>query len=267
MPGVDFSQVNATGQAVLGSASLQVYDEGCTALKPDEEDTLISSSAGVSGTFAGVGNGAVVALQCFGEGTPPTVEIRYGAHSVIATVKTAGASAREVEEKREAAEVAAAKLKAEEATTRKKHEQEASAKREHEEELAQAKAEEAALAKTAAALPEFLSPSGRMARIGALLKHGGEVFSFTAALPGSLAVSWFQVPKGAHLSASHHAVLIAAGRAVFVQSGTRDIAVKLTTRGRQLLKPARQVALTSAVSFTPTGKSSIRKLKAFVLRR
>jgi hypothetical protein len=50
------------------------------------------------------------------------------------------------------------------------------------------------------ALLNSITPSGKLAKIGALLKAVGYVLSFRALEAGRAIVSWYQVPKGAHLS-------------------------------------------------------------------
>ena len=48
-------------------------------------------------------------------------------------------------------------------------------------------------------LAKLLAPSGKLARISALRKHGGYAVSFKAPGRGALTVSWFLVPKGARI--------------------------------------------------------------------
>jgi hypothetical protein len=96
-PGADFSQLTATGGVDLADASLALEDgeiageTACAQLAPGDRDVLITAAGGVSGTFAGVPDGAVVGLACPGSGgTPPTATINYTADAVTATIVTPG---------------------------------------------------------------------------------------------------------------------------------------------------------------------------------
>lgn len=98
--GVDYSQLRATGAVALGGAALRLLDgerggeqRACETLAPGDVDTLITTEATLTGTFAGVPNGAIVPVECGGE--PPTARIDYTAHAVTATIETAGSSGEE----------------------------------------------------------------------------------------------------------------------------------------------------------------------------
>lgn len=80
-----------------GSLALPASEPGgdsdsCEALKPGEVDTLIRASS-VTGTFAGVPDGAVVSLGCPFQQIPATARIDYSATAVTATILTAGGGA------------------------------------------------------------------------------------------------------------------------------------------------------------------------------
>ncbi len=91
-PGIDYSQLSASGTVDLGGGRLAVLDEGgsnCTALGVGDVDTLITTTGALTGTFTGVPDGTVLPLTC-SSSEPPTVRINYTAHAVTATVETAG---------------------------------------------------------------------------------------------------------------------------------------------------------------------------------
>jgi hypothetical protein len=98
--GVDYSQLRATGAVALDGAALKLFDgerggerRACETLAPGDVDTLITTAATLTGTFAGVPNGTTVPVECGGE--PPTARINYTAHAVTATIETAGSSGEE----------------------------------------------------------------------------------------------------------------------------------------------------------------------------
>jgi hypothetical protein len=89
--GTDFSQLSASGTVDLGGASLLLSGSlaGCPTLHAGDVDTLLTTSGTLTGTFAGIADGATVSLNCQG-GTAPTVRINYTHSTVTATVLTAG---------------------------------------------------------------------------------------------------------------------------------------------------------------------------------
>ena len=94
--GVDFSQLSAAGAVNLGSAHLSLGDgefgreNSCEALTPGDVDTLVTTTGSLTGTFSGIPNETTVPVECFGNGTSPTARINYTAHTVTATILTAG---------------------------------------------------------------------------------------------------------------------------------------------------------------------------------
>jgi hypothetical protein len=91
--GVDYSQLSATGPISLaGTLVLQGsnFSSGaCPTLRAGNVDTLLSTTGALTGTFAGIPNGATVSVNCSG-GTQPTGTINYTANSVTFTVLTPG---------------------------------------------------------------------------------------------------------------------------------------------------------------------------------
>jgi hypothetical protein len=85
--GADYSQLTASGAVDLGGATLGLLgpSSGCPALHPGDVDTLISAAGGITGTFAGVPDGALIPLVCSGPSGSPYVRINYTPTSVTAT--------------------------------------------------------------------------------------------------------------------------------------------------------------------------------------
>ena len=113
-----------------------------------------------------------------------------------------------------------------------------------------------------------LTPSGKSAKIAALLKAGSFVISFKAPEAGIATVDWYELPAGGKLAkkVKPKPVLVATGQHTFLSAGTAQVAVKLSAAGKRLLKHARQLKLTAKGTFTPTGKGAVISTKAFVLK-
>lgn len=62
-------------------------------------------------------------------------------------------------------------------------------------------------------------------------------------------------------------MLVGTGTATFIAAGVKKVVVKLTSKGKALLKHAKSIKLTATGSFTATGKVSVTSLKAFTLKR
>jgi hypothetical protein len=112
----------------------------------------------------------------------------------------------------------------------------------------------------------LLAPSGKNAKIAAVLKHGGYALSFSALTPGQLTISWYLVPKGAHV-AKAKPTLVARGQVALSAAGGSKLVIKLTSRGRALLKHAHKIKLTALGSMAGTGGVHVSASKAFVLKR
>jgi|GEM_PF-2231495 len=122
------------------------------------------------------------------------------------------------------------------------------------------------LAQLTAMLSSALAPSGKNARLGALLKHGDYLASLDALSAGALVISWYLLPHGAHL-ATAKPVLAAVGRVSIAGPGHTLVKIKLTAQGRILLKRATRLRLTADGVFTPSGAPSISARKSFTLHR
>ena len=119
-----------------------------------------------------------------------------------------------------------------------------------------------------AALHSALAPTGRAARIGALLRRGGYLAGVKVLEPATIAISWYSVPRGARIAlARPHATLLATGHATFAAAGTGSITIRLTARGRLLLRRARRITLTARGTFTVAGLPAVVALRTFTLSR
>jgi hypothetical protein len=92
--GTDYSQLRATGAISLaGTLQLNGSTTGtsptCPTLHAGDVDRLLSTTGALTGTFAGIPNGAVVTVRC-SPGTQPTGRIHYTSNGVNFTVLTAG---------------------------------------------------------------------------------------------------------------------------------------------------------------------------------
>jgi hypothetical protein len=127
----------------------------------------------------------------------------------------------------------------------------------------------ASAAQIAALLAGQLAPSGRAAKIAALVRRGGWTESFRALEAGIAVIDWYELPKGAKLAKKTKVkpVLVAAGRLTFSAAGTATLNVKLTSTGKRLLKSAKHLKLTARGTFTPTGTAPVTATKTFVLKR
>jgi hypothetical protein len=129
-------------------------------------------------------------------------------------------------------------------------------------------AKSATTAQLKALLARLLLPHGSKAKIAALLKHRGYAVSFSSIAAGRLSVSWYQVPKGAHLSDRAKPVLVASGKVTTKESGVAKLTIKLTAKGRKLIAAAKQpLKLTAKGVLAPRGASSLRATHAFAVKR
>jgi hypothetical protein len=124
-------------------------------------------------------------------------------------------------------------------------------------------------AQIAAMLGQQLVPSGKAAKIGALLKAGGLTMPFKALEAGTAVIDWYEVPVGAKLARRSTAkpVLVALGRVTFLAAGTGKIRVGLTAAGRKMLKHAQRVRLTAKGMFDTYAKETVATTKTFTLLR
>jgi hypothetical protein len=125
-------------------------------------------------------------------------------------------------------------------------------------------------AELAALIGGELIPSGRAAKIAALLKTGAYKERFKAPAAGTASIKWYYLPPGTKLGGKgrHAPVLVASGSARFSAAGVvATIKVRLTAVGRRLLSHAMQMRLTATCVFTSTGKAATTVSRKFELKR
>jgi hypothetical protein len=121
----------------------------------------------------------------------------------------------------------------------------------------------------AAVLGRLLAPTGKGAKIAALLKARGFTFTFTAPAGGTVILDWYYLPPGAKLAKRTKVtpVLVASGQMTLSSEETARIKVKLSEVGRRLLSHARSLKLSVKAEFTPEGEAPVVASKVVVLRR
>jgi hypothetical protein len=123
-------------------------------------------------------------------------------------------------------------------------------------------------AKVRASLLAALLPNGRGAKIAALLRKGGYSARFVAPSTGSVVLSWYFVPKGAHVArGAPQPTLVATGRASFSRAGATHVMIRLTAGGRRLLKHARRLKLTGKGTFSESGFAPVIQRATFTLKQ
>jgi hypothetical protein len=107
-------------------------------------------------------------------------------------------------------------------------------------------------------------PSGRAARIGSLVGHGGYTLSFRALSAGSLMISWYAQPHGAA-----HAVLVAHVHLGLAGAGRVKVRVVLTARGRRMLRraPRGEVRVLAKGVLTASGQTPVSVSRNVTLTR
>jgi hypothetical protein len=116
----------------------------------------------------------------------------------------------------------------------------------------------------ATAVSRVLVPTGRAARIGALLSHGGYSVWFDAPGAGRLTVSWQLNPHGARGKPS---VLIAKLSVNVHSAGATKVKIALTRRSRKLLAVSQRSIVVAKGTFTPSGQPATSVTKRFTLTR
>ncbi len=113
-------------------------------------------------------------------------------------------------------------------------------------------------------LAREITPSGRAAKIGQLLRHHGVGLRFRAPQPGSAVVQWYRVPPGAHL-AKATPTLVASGRSVFGSPRLATLEIRLTSAGQRLLQRTKSLKLVAKGTFTPAAAKPVSVKKSFTL--
>ena len=120
-----------------------------------------------------------------------------------------------------------------------------------------------------------LKPTGKSARIGALLKAGLFKQRFKAPEAGTAVIRWYYLPRGAKLAdaklakkkAAPAPVLVAGGTVTFHAAGAATVKIRLTAAGRRLLRNSKDLQLTATCAFKPLGGVAVTTSGTFQLRR
>jgi hypothetical protein len=108
---------------------------------------------------------------------------------------------------------------------------------------------------------------GKQAKITTIVKHRGYPITCTVPSAGTLTISWYQVPRGAHLAKAKKPVRVATVKKVLRHAGTTKLEIKLTRAGRSLLRGSKRLKLTTKASFTPRGAAAISLTRHIKLAR
>ncbi len=111
-------------------------------------------------------------------------------------------------------------------------------------------------------LSRELAPSGKAARIGALIRHGGYALRLRALEAGRLVVRWYALGR------RRSRALVATATARFPAAGTTTLKVRLTGPGRKLLRKSHSLDLLVQETFTAasSGASPVTASRRMKLR-
>jgi hypothetical protein len=111
-----------------------------------------------------------------------------------------------------------------------------------------------------------LKPTGKGAKIASLKSRKSYSYTFNALSAGALSVNWYFLPKGARVSRASKPVLVASGGLSFPARVSKTLTIKLTARGKRLLRHASAVKLTAKGVFTPAGGTPVAATNSFALK-
>ncbi len=112
-----------------------------------------------------------------------------------------------------------------------------------------------------------LLPSGKAARLKALLKAGAFSQFLKALTAGRVTINWYQLPPGAKLAKKAKPILIASGGHTFTAAGAATVKIKLTAAGKRLIKHAKKFKLTARGTFTRAGQPPVTTTRTFTLKK
>lgn len=105
-----------------------------------------------------------------------------------------------------------------------------------------------------------IAPSGSLARISAILSHGGFTFSqFRLPAAGTVTLTWVHANGG-------NLTTVASGKLTLSTNGTGKLVLRLSALGRALLKSASQLSVVGTSRMTIAGRSPVSATKSFTLR-
>jgi hypothetical protein len=109
-----------------------------------------------------------------------------------------------------------------------------------------------------AALAGILDPSGKNAKLPALLKSDGYRFTFDAPSTGKLTLTWVR-------ASGKKIVLVGSATVTADAAGSLELTIRLTRAGKKLLRGAKREKLTAKASFTPSGAGAGVASRTFTL--
>jgi len=116
------------------------------------------------------------------------------------------------------------------------------------------------------AVDNALTPTGSAAKIGAILKNGYKA-PFKAKAAGKVTGAWYFLPKGAHVAGKPKPVLVASGKTTVKKPGKASLKLRVSKKGKALLKKAKMIKLTTKGTFTPAGGKKLVVTRTIKLRR
>jgi hypothetical protein len=116
------------------------------------------------------------------------------------------------------------------------------------------------------AVADALTPTGSAAKIGAILKNGYKA-PFVAKAAGHVTGAWYFVPKGAHVAGKPKPVLVASGKTTVTKPGRATLKLRVSKKGKALLKKAKKIKLTTKGTFTPTAGKKLVVTRTIKLKR
>ncbi len=110
--------------------------------------------------------------------------------------------------------------------------------------------------------------SEMVAKLAQLVQNSRLGFAFRASEPGVLTIGLYDALPSRKLARTSRArpILVGIGRHAFSGAATARINIKLTPRGKSLLKHAKRLTLTAKGTFKTHGKVALEKTETFVLR-
>jgi hypothetical protein len=271
--GTDYTQLASTGAVNLGGATIELNGLGatigsgiCPTAQLGQVDTLVSTTGSLIGTFGNAPNGATItATECLNLGphgevlseSTPAFRIDYNTTSSPETV-----TATAVEQPASTGGSNGGGSTGGGSGTSSGSSSSTGSSG------GSSPAVSIGAAQIAASLGLQLIPSGKVAKIGVLLKSGGLKMSFTALEAGTLSVQWYEMLAGSKLAKHSKAkpVLVASGQMTFSAAGAKTLRIRLTAAGRKLLKHAKSLRLTAKGIFTAAGQAPVGQKVSFALR-
>lgn len=117
------------------------------------------------------------------------------------------------------------------------------------------------------AVKESLAVTGRKAKRAAILDNGGYKAAVTAAAPGKQTIVWLAKRKSSAAGAAATKRLkVAAGAKRFKRAGSGKLRVRLTKKGRKLLKKSKRVKLVAVGTFKPTTGEKVKAKRKIKLK-